>query len=117
MTTLTLNPQQALKFIIIQGLNDYVWLFSSCSKDTHMSMAAELDDPLKWEVVAGGFYCFKVANAITKTIADYFTAPEPILELFGKSDSFGITKDIVLKVMPALCNQVGKNVIIHNKLF
>ena len=85
-----LRPIQALRYIIIQDMTDYsyTWVFASKSTShgdlEHDYQQAHPKDDVR--AVGGGFYSYLYANASHKE--------NPILELFGVSDSFGLRKDV-----------------------
>lgn len=112
----SLKPQQALKFVILKNGDQYLWLFSMHPADTHVSIVGFVEES-NWEPVAGGFYCFKVGNAISKTFVSYIEPDEPVLELFGWSDSFGMPRDVYNAAKPFLRKQIGENTIINEQIF
>jgi len=93
-----LQPIQALRYIIIQDMNDgyYTWVFASKSTshgdlENDYQQAHPKDDV---RAVGGGFYSYLYANASHKD--------NPILELFGVSDSFGLRKDIYYEAISCI---------------
>lgn len=110
------QPAQALKFIILKHDDQYMWEFADNPECSHLHLYKNLSSVI-WKPVAGGFYCFKVGNAITKTMLSYIETDQSVLELFGSSDFYGMSKDIYNAAKPFLIKQIGSNITIKEQLF
>lgn len=113
-------PSNALRYIILrdlfakEGQERYRWYFAS-----EYTGHAELEDEFRklhgaaWDACGGGFYVASRANA-NVDLADYWAGQygdphrKEVLMLFGKSDSFGLRKEVLEGALPVLREQLPR---------
>lgn len=107
-STVSLFPVNAMRFIILELYDDafshiigYPWLFAN-KPTSHSNLEEDYtkEHPNdNFAVMGGGFYCFRTANARN-------SSREDSLDLFGKSDTYGLSEDSIITAFPSLSLQL-----------
>ena len=105
------KPSNALRYIILQNLEseEYAWNFADrYTSHSQLETDYNLIHGNIWSAVSGGFYCFRTANAVASYDEDYK------LELFGKSDSYGLNPEAYIQAKKILIKTLQPDIIIDD---